>query len=298
MVFVMGFALKSMATLMICTASAFMADISKPEEKAANFGLLGAAFGIGFVIGPLIGGLLGGIDPRAPFYGAALLASCNFILGYFVLPESVTDAIRRPFEWKRANPFGALRYLGRLPHVGRLLFLFFLYEFAFYVFPSVWAYFAQARFDWNAGMIGVSLASFGIGIAVVQGLLIRPMIKRFGNQGAVLFGLGFNLLAFLVLAVVTNGIIALIMTPLTALGAMTTPALQAMASERVGADQQGELQGAITSIRSVAIITSPLVMTQIFALFSERGAPGAPFFLSALIMSLCIAVFLTRRRQA
>ena len=278
------------------TANAFMADISKPEDKAANFGLLGAAFGIGFVLGPLIGGVLAGFDTRAPFWAAAAIAGLNFALGYFVLPETVTDRIRRPFEWRRANPFGAFRYIGRLPGVGRLLLLFFLYEFAFFVFPAIWAYFSQARFGWSEGMVGVSLASFGIAIAVVQGLLMRPILARFGHRGTVIFGFSFNLASFLFLAVVTNGTLALIMTPLTALGAITTPALQAMASHKVGDDQQGELQGAITSIRSVAVILSPLAMTQTFAIFSGQGYPSAPFLLSAAIMTLCIVVFVTRKR--
>jgi len=281
------------------TASAFMADISKPEEKAANFGLVGAAFGVGFVFGPLIGGLLGELGPRAPFYAAAILAAGNAIFGYFVLPETVTDKIRRPFDWRRANPFGALKVLGKMPEVGRLLFLFFLYEFAFFVYPAIWAYFTAARFGWDTTMIGFSLASFGIAMALVQGVLIRVILARLGDQGTVLYGFAFNAMAFLVLAFVWNGWVALIFTPVTALGAVVTPALQGMASRRVGDDQQGELQGAITSVRSVAVIFSPLAMTQIFATFTSGDGPylpGAPFLLSMALMGVCATVFLTRRR--
>lgn len=281
------------------TASAFMADISKPEEKAANFGLVGAAFGVGFVLGPLIGGVLGELGPRAPFYAAAILAALNCVFGFFVLPETVTDAIRRPFSWIRANPFGAFYVLGRMPEVGRLLVLFFLYEFAFFVYPAIWAYFTAARFGWEPGMIGISLASFGIAMAVVQGGLIRVILRVLGDRGTVLYGFAFNALAFLVLAFIQTGWVALVFTPITALGAVVTPALQAMASRRVGDDQQGELQGAITSVRSVAVIFSPLAMTQIFAIYTSGDGPylpGAPFLLSMVLMGVCAAVYVTRRR--
>ncbi len=278
-------------------AGAYIADISKPEEKAANFGLIGAAFGVGFVIGPLMGGILGEYGTRAPFYVAAALAFANLILGYFVLPETVTDRIRRPFEWKRANPFGAFRHIGALPGVGRMITVFFLYQVAFWVYPAVWAYFTRARFDWEPGMVGLSLASFGIAIAVVQGVLIRPFLKRFGERRTVVIGISFNFCAFIVMAFVSNGTLALILTPLTALGAVVTPSLQGMMSQRVPDDSQGELQGVLSSAAAISMVISPLLMTQIFAWFTSDNSsvflPGAPFLLSMTLMIACMAVFVT-----
>lgn len=281
------------------TALAFIADISKPEDKGKNFGLVGAAFGVGFVIGPAFGGLLAEFGTRAPFWAAAVLSALNLTLGYFVLPETVTDRIRRPFEWRRANPFGAFMALGRVPGLKRFLILFFLYEFAFIVYPATWAFFTQERFGWGPGMVGVSLASFGISMAIVQGGLIRIILPRFGERATILYGFIFNACAFLALAVVTSGTIALILTPLTALGAVVTPALQGLMSKSAADNQQGELQGLIASFRAVAMILSPLVMTQIFAAFTLPDGPaylpGAPFLLSMLIMGLCLAVYLGGR---
>ena len=283
------------------TAYAYIADISKPEDKAARFGLIGAAFGIGFVLGPLIGGVLGEYGTRAPFYAAAVLAAANMAFGYFVLPESVTDKIRRPFEWRRANPFGAFRHIGALPGLGRLLLVFFLYQIAFFVYPSVWAYFAQARFGWEPGMVGLSLALFGISIAVVQGVLIRRIMDWLGETRTIVYGLAFNFLAFLAMAIVTNGTLALILTPLTAFGSVVVPALQGMMSKTTPDDSQGELQGVLTSVSAVAIIIAPFAMTQIFALFTGEAAPfflpGAPFVLSMVLMAACATVFLTRPRS-
>ena len=282
------------------TATAYISDITPPEKKAQNFGLVGAAFGIGFVLGPAIGGILGEYGTRAPFYAAAALAGANFLFGYFVLPETVTDRIRRPFEWRRANPFGAFRQISKLPGVRRLVILFFLYEFAFIVYPAVWAYFTKARFDWSPFMVGLSLASFGISIALVQGGLIRVALKYLGERGTIIYGIVFNFAAFLVLSIVWSGWVALAFTPLTALGAVVTPALQARMSRIAQDNQQGELQGVISSARSVAAIFSPLVMTQIFWLATpETGfqLPGAPFLLSATIMVPCLIVFLQMPRR-
>ena len=282
------------------TASAFIADISKPEEKSANFGLIGAAFGLGFVLGPVIGGLLGEYGTRAPFYAAAFLGGVNLIFGYFVLPETVTDRIRRPFSLRRANPFGAFRALSRLDGVRRLIFLVFLYEFAFIVYPATWAFFTKEAFGWSPGMVGGSLALFGIGIALVQGTLIRPALKRFGERGTIIYGIAFNFAAFVVLSSITSGWMALAFTPLTALGAVVTPALQGLMSQRAGDDQQGELQGVIASAKSIAMIFSPIVMTQMFYAFTnDTGVyfPGAAFALSATIMIMCMVVFLGRKRQ-
>jgi len=281
------------------TASAYMADISTPEEKSANFGLIGAAFGLGFVLGPLIGGLLAGFGLRAPFYAAAVLAFANMVFGYFALPETVTDRIRRPFEWRRANPLGAFKNIGAIPGVSGLLVVSLLYGVAFFVYPAIWAYFGQARFGWGPGMIGVSLALFGVSIAVVQGVLIRPILRLLGDRNAVIFGMAVDIVAFVFLGFVQNGMLALIVTPITALGSISGPAMQGIMSRAASDDQQGELQGTLTSINAVATIIAPLMMTQIFWFFTTEGAPfmlpGAPFLLSAILIAVCILVFVWLR---
>ncbi|QJF52152.1 TCR/Tet family MFS transporter [Roseobacter ponti] len=279
------------------TANAYMADISAPENRAANFGLVGAAFGLGFVLGPLMGGLLAGFGTRAPFYAAAALAALNGVFGYFVLKETVTDAIRRPFSRARANPMGSLRQLRRLPGLGRLLMVFFIYQVAFMVYPAIWSFFGKARFGWDPAMIGLSLALFGIMMAVVQGGLIRPVLRLLGERGTVVYGHVFDIAAFLALAFVTSSTLALILTPLAALAAVITPALQGIMSRAVSADAQGELQGALTSLSALAMILSPMVMTGTFAWFTNADAPlwmpGAPFVLSALLMVAGLGVFLS-----
>ncbi len=282
------------------TSAAYMADISEPDEKAANFGLIGAAFGVGFVLGPLLGGVLAEFGTRAPFWAAAGLAAANAVFGYFVLPETVTDRIRRPFEWRRANPLGAFTNIGKLPGLKRLMLITFVYTIAFFVYPGVWAYFGAERFDWGPGMIGLSLGVFGVGIAIVQGLLIRPIINRIGERKAVILGLSIDVLAFIMLGFVTNGWIALALTPLTALGSIAGPALQGIMSRTASDDQQGELQGTVTSINAVATIVAPLMVTQTFWFFTSATAPiylpGAPFLLSGILTVLCIVVFMQTPR--
>ncbi len=283
------------------TAAAYMADVSKPEEKAANFGLIGAAFGVGFVLGPLLGGLLGEYGTRAPFYAAAVLAGANLIFGYFVLPETVTDKIRRPFDIRRANPLGAFKHLSALPGLTRLIVLLFIYAVAFTVYPAVWSYYGAERFDWSPRMIGVSLAIFGIGIAIVQGVLIRPIIARLGERKTVVFGLSVDVLAFVSLGFVTNGWLALALTPLTALGSVAGPALQGIMSRAADDNQQGELQGLVASINALATIVAPLIVTQTFWYFTapETGIymPGAPFLLSAGLVVVCILIFGSAREN-
>ena len=281
-------------------AAAYMADISKPHQKAAAFGLIGAAFGVGFVLDPLIGGLLGEYGTRAPFYAAAILAGLNFVFGFFVLKETVTDWIRRPFRWARANPLGAFRQFGRLPAVRALLLVYFLYSLALYVYPAVWSYFTQERFGWSPQVIGLSLALFGIMMAVVQGGLIRLILRWMGERNTVIYGHLFDFFAFGALAVVTSGTLALILTPLAALGAVVTPALQGIMSRAVGDDQQGELQGVLTSVNALATILAPMLMTGVFAAFTaDRAAvyfPGAPFVVSMVLILAGLAVFVRSGR--
>jgi MFS transporter, DHA1 family, tetracycline resistance protein len=278
------------------TANAYIADISKPADKAANFGLLGAGFGIGFVLGPLIGGLLGEYGTRAPFYAAAILAALNFVFGYFVLSETVTDQIRRPFKWAKANPFGAFKQMSKFPGVRQLLIVFFIYSVALNVYPTIWPYFTQERFGWSPQMIGLSLALYGIMMAIVQGGLIRLILSWLGEWRTIVFGLAFEVSAFGAMAVVTSGTIALILTPLAALGAATIPALTGVMSQMVGDDEQGALQGVMTSAGALSLIVSPMLMTSVFAEFTREGAliylPGAPFVVSLGLMLIALVVFL------
>ncbi|MDO6520474.1 TCR/Tet family MFS transporter [Shimia thalassica] len=283
------------------TASAYMADISAPDEKARNFGLIGAAFGVGFVFGPALGGLLAEFGTRAPFWGAAVLAAMNAALGWYVLKETVTDKIRRPFNWRRANPLGALLAVTKLPGLASLLLVFFCYQVATAVYPAIWSYFTAERFGWSPGMIGVSLAAFGLGFAIVQGGLVAPSIKRFGHRGTVALGLAIEVVTLFFLGVVNWGALVLAAVPFAALGALGMPALQGIMSRRVADDAQGELQGVLTSLMSLATIMSPLIMTQTFAYFSRPDAtiymPGAPFLLSAALLICGLVVFFRSSRR-
>ncbi|MGR3433641.1 MAG: TCR/Tet family MFS transporter [Shimia sp.] len=288
------------ATSTQSTAAAFIADISPPEKKAANFGLIGAAFGIGFVLGPVIGGLLSEFGTRAPFFAAAALAAVNLVFGYFVLPETVTDRIRRPFSWRRANPFGALRSVGQLSGLYRLLAIVFLYEFAFIVYPAIWAYFGPEAFGWSAQMVGWSLGGFGISMALVQGVLIRVLIPRLGERKVIFWGMTFNVGIFITLAFMGSGTIVLLLTPIAALGAVVTPALQGLMSRAADDDQQGELQGTIVSAKALATMLSPLVMAATFFAFTRPDGfylPGAPFLLSAVLVVVCFVIFVGKASQ-
>lgn len=284
------------------TATAFIADITPPENRGARFGLIGACFGVGFVLGPLIGGLLAGIDTRTPFYFAAALALSNLVLGLIVLPETVTDATRRPFSLARANPLGALMAVGRLPGVKLTLACFLILGIAMNVYPSIWAYFGQARFGWNSGMIGLSLAIYGISFALGQALLVGPMIRRWGEHRAAHYGMWVDVVTLAALGVVTSPTLALALTPITALGGAVTPALQALASRAAPADAQGEVQGVLASLNAMAMITSPLIMTSTFHHFTKAGAPvfapGAPFLLASGLMILCLALHVLGPRIA
>jgi DHA1 family tetracycline resistance protein-like MFS transporter len=276
------------------TATAFIADISEPAERGRRFGLIGACFGVGFILGPLIGGLVAGIDTRAPFYVAGALALINLILGVIILPETVTQENRRPFTLSRANPLGALRALTKTPSLKRPLLTFLIIAIAMNVYPAIWAFYGKARFGWDTAMIGYSLGVYGISFAVGQALLVGPLIKRYGEHRAALFGLFVNLATLTALGLVTSGPLAIMLTPITALGGVVTPALQALLSRQTPDNAQGELQGVLASVNAAAMITAPLVMTATFAYFTAPDAPifspGAPFLLAAILMVAAIAL--------
>ena len=284
------------------TATAYIADITPPDERGRRFGLIGAGFGIGFVLGPLIGGLLATIDLHAPFYAAAALAFANMAFGYFVLPETVTDATRRPFAIARANPFSALRAVSRLPGIRRNLLVFLVLSIAMGVYASIWSYFGQAAFGWSASMVGVSLAVYGVSFAAGQILLVGPLIRRFGEARAATLGMCMNIITLTALGLTQVGWLALLITPFTALGGVTTPALQAIASRATPANAQGELQGVMSSLTAIATITAPLIMTNTFAAFTAPDAslhlPGAPFLLAAGLMVICVTLHVAGMRAA
>ena len=283
------------------TASAYMADISHPDEKAKNFGRIGAAFGVGFVFGPALGGALAEFGTRAPFYAAAFLAFSNALLGLFVMRETVDQSRRRRFEWRRANPLGALIAMSRLKGLQQLLWVFFLYQVALAVYPATWPFFTAERYGWSPQTIGISLAFFGLTYALVQGTLVQPSIKQFGHRGTVLLGLLLEVGVMIILALITVGWIALIFTPMAAVAAIGHPAIQGIMSRKIPDDAQGELQGVLASLGAISMIVAPLAMTRVFAHFSGPDAPvyfpGAAFLLAAALMLIATVVFILRPRS-
>ena len=281
------------------TANAYMADISSPEEKAARFGMLGAGFGLGFVLGPLIGGLLGEWGPRAPFFAAAMLAAANGVLCYFVLKESLKTKNRREFMWYRANPIGAILDLRKFEGIYSLLLVFLLFTIGTSIYAAIWPFFTVERFSWSPGMIGISLTIYGVCFAIVQGVLVRPAIKIWGEKKTIIIGFCFEFSAMVTFAFLTDGKILIILIPLASLGVLAQPAIQAILSKSVGDDRQGAIQGVASSLNAIAMVITPITMTWILAVFSDKTAkyyfPGMPFLFSALMVLLCL--FIVSRRK-
>ena len=283
------------------TANAYMADISSPEEKAAHFGMLGAGFGLGFVLGPLIGGLLGEWGPRAPFFAAAMLAAANGVLCYFVLTESLKTKNRREFMWYRANPIGAILDLRKFEGIYSLLLVFLLFTIGTSIYAAIWPFFTVERFSWSPGMIGISLTIYGVCFAIVQGVLVRPAIKIWGEKKTIIIGFCFEFSAMVTFAFLTDGKILIILIPLASLGVLAQPAIQAILSKSVGDDRQGAIQGVASSLNAIAMVVTPITMTWILAVFSDKTAkyyfPGMPFLISALMVLLCLFI-ISRRKPA
>ena len=283
------------------TANAYMADISSPEEKAARFGMLGAGFGLGFVLGPLIGGLLGEWGPRAPFFAAAMLAAANGVLCYLVLKESLKTKNRREFMWYRANPIGAILDLRKFEGIYSLLLVFLLFTIGTSIYAAIWPFFTVERFNWSPGMIGISLTIYGVCFAIVQGVLVRPAIKIWGEKKTIIIGFCFEFSAMVTFAFLTDGKILIILIPLASLGVLAQPAIQAILSKSVGNDRQGAIQGVASSLNAIAMVITPITMTWILAVFSDKTAnyyfPGMPFLFSALMVLLCLFI-LSRRKPA
>ena len=276
------------------TANAYIADISPAAERPQNFGLLGAAFGVGFIIGPVLGGMLGEYGTRAPFYAAAALGVLNLGFTFFALPESLPREQRRPFELARANPFGAVAQLTKMPIVLALVVAVFLYNLGHFVMPAIWSYYTIERFGWSPREIGYSLGYVGILSVLVQGYLTRIVIPRVGPSVAAYVGLGFALVAFLGYAFAPSGWMMYVVMLLGALSGFTMPALQAIMTSRMAANTQGELQGAIASANALTAVIGPPLMTQLFGYFSSSAAPvyfpGAAFLAAAMLTATSLAL--------
>lgn len=270
------------------TATAYIADVSEPEKRAQNFGMIGAAFGLGFIIGPVIGGLLGQFGERIPFYAAAAITLLNWLYGFFVLPESLDKANRRPFDWKRANPIGSLLNLSKYPMLSGLVFAMFFVFVAGHAVQSVWSFFTIERFSWDQAMVGYSLGVVGILVAFVQGFLIRYSTPKLGPKKSVYIGLMLYTLGLLLFAFANQSWMMFAILIPYCLGGIAGPALQAVMSNQVPANEQGELQGALTSMMSLTSILGPLLMTYLFSHFSQHGNnvyfPGAPFLVGGAFM--------------
>ncbi len=279
------------------TGAAYIADISTPEKRAQNFGLLGAAFGLGFIIGPVLGGLLGQFGSRVPFMAAAAFSFVNWLYGYFILPESLKPENRRSFQWSRANPLGAFMNLSKYPVIYGLIFSLGLVYIAMHAVQSNWSFYVIEKFGWNEAQIGYSLGAVGLLSAIVQGYLIRLILPKLGQKRGVYIGLLLTSIGFILYALASQGwMMYLFMVPYI-LGSIAGPSLQGIISTQVSANEQGEVQGALTSLQSLTSIIGPPLMTNLFSYYTSSGAtiylPGAPMLLAALLTLM--GAFLARR---
>ncbi len=296
----LGRIISGITTSNISTAFAYITDVTPPEKRARQFGFLSAAFGMGFVIGPAVGGFLGNINLRLPFWVAAGLSLANALYGFFILPESLPKERRAKTAWHMANPLGSLKLLRSHPELGGLAAVTALYYLAHQALPAVFVLYADYRYEWSERMIGFSLAVVGVCISIVSGGLVGPFVKRFGERKGLLFGLTFGVLAFWAFGLASRGWMMFASIPLIALWGVASPAMQSLMSQRVDASSQGKLQGAINSIRALTGMAGPLLFTQVFAVAISprvaRHVPGAPFYVSALLLfaSLIVAVYVTR----
>ena len=279
------------------TASAYIADISTPEKRAQNFGIIGAAFGVGFILGPAIGGMLAKYGARTPFFVAAGLTFVNLLYGYFILPESLAIENRRKFDWKRANPIGSLSGLRKYPVILGLVASLVLIYIAGFSVQGTWTFYTMEKFKWSEQTVGWSLATIGLAFAIVQGGLTRIIIPKLGQQKSVYVGLMFSAIGFLLFALANQSWMMFAFMGVYALGGIAGPAVQGIISTQVPPNEQGELQGALTSLTSTTAIIGPVIMTSLFSYFTATSAPvyfpGAPYVLSAVLT--LISAYLARR---
>ena len=290
-----GRCLSGITAASFTTANAYIADVTPPEKRAASYGLLGAAFGIGFIVGPAFGGLLGDYHVRAPFWAAAVLALANFCYGWFILPESLPRERRSArFDWRHANPFGSLLMLRRYHGVFGLASVVLMSNLAHYALQSVFVLYADYRYGWGAQKVGYTLALVGLCNAIVQAWLVRKLVPRIGERRTLLFGLACGVVGFCIYGIADVGWVFLIGLPISALWGLAGPATQALITHRVDPHEQGRLQGAVSSLASLAGIFGPALFTQVFALFISDHAPlslpGAPFLMSTAMLAVALYV--------
>ena len=280
----------------LTTASAYIADISSPEKKAQNFGLIGAAFGLGFILGPVIGGYLGQFGSRVPFFAAALFTAINLVYGFFILPESLNKDKRRKFDLRRANPIGTLLSLKKYPLITGLLVCIVLFNIAQHSTHSTWTFFTIEKFGWTEKLVGYSLGFIGLLAAIVQGGLIRIIIPKFGNINSVYFGMFFYIIGLFLFSIASKGWMVFAFAIPLSLGGISGPALQGIMTNKISDDEQGEFQGGMTSLVSLTAIVGPILMTNLFSYFTSNESsiyyPGAPFALAAIlsVFGLIIAI--------
>lgn len=268
-------------------AAAYIADISSPEKKAQNFGLLGAAFGLGFIIGPVIGGLLGHFGPRVPFFAAGALSFFNFIYGYIVVPESLKKENRRPFSWRNANPIGAFKHMKKYPQIYALITCIFLVNLAAHAVQTTWSYYTMEKFAWDEKMVGISLGFIGALLTIVQAGLLRIVIPRLGLPKSVLIGLFFNTISLPIIGLVPTTWMLFAASVIYVCGGIAGPAIQSLISNLTPPNEQGQIQGGIASVVSLTAIFGPLMMSNLFSLFTKADTsvyfPGAPFIMGGLL---------------
>jgi DHA1 family tetracycline resistance protein-like MFS transporter len=289
-----GRVISGITSASVSTAFAYIADMTPPERRAAVFGKIGVAFGAGFILGPAIGGLLGDIDPRLPFWAAAGLSFANTLYGLLILPESLPRDRRAPFRWKSANPFGALHLLRSDRVLAGLSAVNFVAQVAHVALPSTFVLYASYRYGWDTRTVGLTLAMVGICSMVVQGAAIGPIVRRLGERRALLLGLGCGAIGFMIFGAAPNGPLFWLGIPVMALWGVAGAATQALMTQLVAPDQQGQLQGATSSVQSVSQLVGPFLFTLTFAYFIGAQAavklPGAPFLLASALLVLSLAI--------
>lgn len=296
-----GRAIAGAAGAVYVPSNAFVADVTTPENRARAFGIVSSAFGLGFILGPGIGGLLGELGPRAPFFAAAALAGINLLFGWFVLPESLPPERRRSFSWRRANPLGAATMLRHHPALLVHALALAAYLIGNNVYPSTWSFFTTAKFEWSPGMIGLSLVVTGVAMGLVQAFVTGRLVARVGEVSAAVIGFATAGLVALAYAFMTAPWMVFVLTCIGALQAVAYPALNALMSKQIPANAQGELQGGIASLSSIANVIGPVVMTQTLAHFTAANAPtyfpGAAFVLAAAVNIIGLGLLLLRRNS-